>query len=353
MMLLAVAAIADAQIQRKQAIDPPGFMRINVAGKDVSCSPDDQAWIRRALSNYQPPAAPSTMPTELLTRINDRRDDLTRQMVHDLALPSEKFVSPLFDATLVPQLQRLSQFKVPFVYLVTTRNKLKQALLSGWVDARYAYNKATEEITYNDSVQLSTDRSMDDALLWIEFNADDSFEDKSKKLIDGINGDDQNVDMMVWGRGNQMVQLAFGSFIGEKIISSLNLNEQQKWLGYGLASVLAAKYTSDLIGIPYEEILSRTVSDAPNSLIKAEQLDLLNPIPLTSLQPEYREIYEDAFRRRSTQVVDKLLKAGGPDTAPKLLQTLRKKTATDGQGLVKQIEEATKVDVFPDLAPQR
>src|SRR5262245_12097627 len=86
-------------VDRKLAIDRPGFTRVSVNDHEVTCLPEDQAWVRRALSAYKSPAPPSTMPAELVERITAQREALTRQMVQDLALPNAKFIDPVFDTT--------------------------------------------------------------------------------------------------------------------------------------------------------------------------------------------------------------------------------------------------------------
>ena len=79
---------------------------------------------------------PSTMPSDVVDRLNERRDILKARIAGDLSLKDTGLIDQLIDKTMIPQAE-LNELQPPIFYLVTTRDRIKQLLKAGWSDPRF------------------------------------------------------------------------------------------------------------------------------------------------------------------------------------------------------------------------
>jgi hypothetical protein len=79
-------------------------------------------------------------------------------------------------------------------------------------------------------------------------------------------------------------------------------------------------------------------------------INLLKPADLKLMRPEAVGLYLDTLRRKSARAIEYLVEQGGGDGAiAKAVSALRDKKPGDGPALVKEIQDATKVDLTPAL----
>jgi hypothetical protein len=63
-------------------------------------------------------------------------------------------------------------------------------------------------------------------------------------------------------------------------------------------------------------------------------------------------LYEDAFRRRCTWIIDYWLRHADPGSLHKTMVALRANPPANCAALVKTIKDVTNTDLMPELVPQ-
>jgi hypothetical protein len=349
-------SIAAAQTQpattapaRHVVVVPPGFQTIIVRGQTVLAEPDDAAWVRQAVSGLKPLTMPSTMPADLLSHFDANRAKLAAQMSSDLAIADPKTIDQFFNDKLRPMLARFAQLRPPLFYLVTTQARLKQLIQNGWSDPRVYYNRAADKVEVSGVLSLSIAGDADDVLLPMIYEPSDSQEKKIQQLSDEMRISQSSLTQNIADRSIGLTQVAFVGFIARQTIEPLKLKPDQEWLGVGLVGVYSAKYSSPLTGTETAGLMQSMANDDPRNPLRSETIDLLHPTPRDQMRPMAMFAYDDAFRRKSTRVLEKWLKSAGDADVPKLLAALRQNPPSDGAALLKQIQQISGVDLTPEM----
>jgi hypothetical protein len=356
MCLLAAAVSAHAQPPttttapaRHVVTVPPGFQTIIVRGQTLMVEPADAAWVRQATADLKPLTMPSTMPADLLSHFDANRAKLAAQMSGDLAIADPKTVEQFFDEKLRPMLARFAQLHPPLLYLVTTQPRLKQLMQNGWSDPRVYYNRAADKVEISGVLSLSIVGEADDVLLPVIYEPSDSQEKKMQQLSDEMRISQSSLTQTIADRSIALTQVAFVGFIARQTIEPLKLKPDQEWLGVGLVGVYSAKYSSPLTGTDTAGLMQSMASDDPRNPLRSETIDLLHPTPRDQMRPVAVFAYDDAFRRKSTRVLEKWLKSASEADVPKLLVALRQNPPSDGAALLKQIQQISGVDLTAEM----
>ncbi len=84
---------------------PASFIRVTDGDHTVVCEAADEKWVRTALANVKPATRPSTMPTDVLAKIQSTREEITKQIAADTLLPA-KDINDTYDNLLLPAEKR-------------------------------------------------------------------------------------------------------------------------------------------------------------------------------------------------------------------------------------------------------
>jgi hypothetical protein len=309
--------------------------------------------VRQALESLQPTTMPTTMPSDLLGQLKVSRKQLAAKMAKDLAIGDPAIVEKFFTEKLEPVLTRFDEINPPLYYLVSSREKLKELLKAGWTDPRFYYNRVADSVQYSSAINLTTEGAADDILLPAVFDASDSIEKKHEALTNLIHAAEAGVAQSVSGRSMSVAQLTFVDFIYDQAIKPMSLNQQTEWFGVGLAGVLSSRYVSQLTGINLDMFLRNMTGDDPRNPIRSATIDLLHPTPQSEMRPQAAPFYGDAYRRKAARVVVNWLNKAGDDAIPKTITALKQSKPQDGQTLLKQIQQASGVDLSDDVKPGR
>jgi hypothetical protein len=351
---LSLASIGVAQstapTTRHALVVPPGFNSITESGINAICLPEDEAWVRQTLAKLQPTTRPSTMPSDLLSRAEASRAAITQQIQADLAVADVAKVNALFDEKLLPMLRRFDELRPPIFYMVATREKIRDLLRGGWEDPRFRYNRASDDVVFNMSVNLSIDGPLDDTVLPVIYKPEDSTEQRSASLADTVGVAQAEIVNVISQRSQFLTQMAFVQFISDEVMKELNLSADQAWLALGLSGVLSTKYASPILGVPQEELIGAMTFEHPRNPVKIATIDLLHPTPASELREQIVPIYLDAMRRKSTLIVRDWLEQAGDGASAKVIARLRQDHPADGAALVKLIQELTSVDLAATLS---
>src|SRR5262249_20217400 len=125
---------------------PPGFVRVAVGDRIAFCEPADQAWVKATFVTIPPTTHPTTTATDMSQKLAKIRSIFKAQLVADLALPKPELVDELIDGTILPSLKRIEAVKSPVIYLVCSKQKLKDVMKAGWVNPRYYLNRVADEV---------------------------------------------------------------------------------------------------------------------------------------------------------------------------------------------------------------
>src|SRR5947209_7832742 len=71
---------------RWELVLPPGFVKLSVGDHLAICDAADEPWVKEALSSTTAATRPTTMPADLITRLNSHRPALLKQMTSDFGL---------------------------------------------------------------------------------------------------------------------------------------------------------------------------------------------------------------------------------------------------------------------------
>lgn len=293
------------------------------------------------------------MPSDLIGRFEQQRPVLLRQMTADLALPDDKPAAALLDGHLLPMLKSMEAARPPVVFLVCTKDELKRLLRDGlWQDPRFHFNRVADEVVYNDSMFLSFEQEMDDMVVPVIYKAAMTEAQRQETLVRIVRGTEWGIADEIAVRSQFLLQMGFVRFIMEDVMKPLKLRPDQQWFSIGSAGVLSSKYAGPVMGIPAGELNDRLIWEHPRNPVKAAAIDLLHPMDLKDLRPQYVPLYVEAVRRKSMKVVLDWTAGGNDNFIPRTLTALRKQTPADGTGLMKRVQELTGKDLSGALSAQ-
>jgi hypothetical protein len=332
------------------AVIPPGFHSITVADRTVFCLPSDDDWVRDALGGLQPATRPTTLPSDLITNIQQRRDEITKQAMAELGLTDPKPLNELFDLKLAPLLKDLLAIKPTVYYLVASRPQLIKLLKDGWSDPRYRYLRFANDVAYSFDVNLAIDAKTDDSVMWAELH-DDAPQNRGKALLHTVtdfDGGFLNTLSMLSQLGTRN---EFDELIRTEVTDPLKLPPGLQWFGRAIDMIYAIKYESMLTGASRRDQVANLVGGNPRNPLHSQPLNLLEPIDPASMKPDYVGLYNEALIHKGAGVVAAWIAKGGDGVLAKALPAFRANPPATAADLVKIIQQSTGIDITPALAP--
>jgi hypothetical protein len=348
----APAPTATTQRQRYVAQVPAGFKRVSIEGRELFVQPQDEAWVSQAIQNAPPTTMPTTMPADLIERLQARRGDIARRLAAELAVADPKEVEKYFDESLLPMLRRIDQFRPSLIYLVATPQRIKEIMKAGWRDPAFYYNRAADEVEFSRVLNLSLEDSPDDMVRPIFFEEGWADQRKREELTATMRAIEEQILQGISSRTQEAALSGIVDLINAKVMSPLELKDDQAWLAVGASGVVGARYVSELTGLDEARLLEVMSRVNPRNPIRPQSIDLLHPTNLSDLRPEWLPAYSQAFRARAVAAVRKLAESGGDDAIAKVIAAVRQDRPADGKGLAQLIHQTTGVDLWKELGPQ-
>lgn len=271
-------------------------------------------------------------------------------MAADLAVPEDKVAAFLGDK-LGAELGKMADVKPRIFVLVATQEEVTAAMKAGWADPRFHYNPLADHTFYRPNIRITTDRPMDDAVLWAEVQAKSSPADVADAVVKAYQDTEGEFTSAVSNEAMVLTRNLFIQFVGDNVVTPLKLPPTEQWFGLGLMASMSAKYTSAVTGIGRADLLAPLSVENADNPLKSAPLDLLHPLDPAAIKPQYMPFYIDAMSRKATRVLGKLIEKSGDGVVPKLIAALRDKPPADNDALVKTIQDVTGVDLTTDLLP--
>jgi hypothetical protein len=330
---------------------PAGFKLLTVNGRKAIVESADEAWVTTALGKMPATTKPATQPAAMLDKLRAERENIIRAMMADLATNDPVPLAKDYDTVLTPQLKALDGLRPPVYYLVTAPERLSAIMQAGWEDPRFYYNRAANTVSFNPAGALSSDREMDDLVFPVMYNPKETPEKHGEALTVQITGTEASITASIDLRARMMVGTGFAQLVNNTTFEPLKLKEDQVWLSIGVSTILAAKYTAIVTNQPRLALVQQLIYEHPQHPLKMSAINLLQPADMKNMRPEAVPAYLDTVRRKSARAIQYLVEQGGGDGAiAKAVSILRDKKPADGAALVKEIQDATKVDLTPALA---
>lgn len=328
---------------------PPGFQTATFDGKTLLFEAADKPWVELAMRGFSPATRPTTMPADLLERLAARRTAIIEAYCRDLAVKDGSSLAKYLDGSLTDELKRLRDFRPPVFYLVSTKDRLRDLLCSGqWQDPGFRYNRIADEVMFRNSVALTLDRPMDDAVLAVLYDPADASAQRQERLLRQVRATEDDIVRANSGQSQFMTQIAIGESIMKDVFLPMNFPKDQQWFVYGSTGILSAEYAAEITGSPKTELLMLLAAEIRQNPIKMRTIDLLEPVEVSQLKPQYVAAYLDAYRRKSISVMLKVM-TRSRDKYPQLVESLRQKPCATGTELVARIQQITGVDVSRDV----
>ncbi|HMO26802.1 MAG TPA: hypothetical protein PKB10_11075, partial [Tepidisphaeraceae bacterium] len=275
-------------------VPPPGYVRIEVGSHVVFTDPSDEALVRDALAGMAPPVAPSTAPTDVLTAVTDRRSEIHTLLADRLGQTDSAGFDAWFDETVLPELKKFPAINPEVFYILTTTDQLKAVLRAGWTNPRYYYNRIADEIDFAPGVAMDTDNRAGVTLLPVIVEPDATPEQRAEILRKTITNAESEIQRAVAQRAMFVLQLAIMDYIQTKVFGPIELGEDQKWLGIGVAGVVSAEVIGKLLGVGVEGLVVQMTFEPNNAPVRASGIDLTNLLREEDLRPAYLPHYREA-----------------------------------------------------------
>ncbi len=357
LLLLAAASFAPALAQDVPATAqttvlpryvltlPPGFVQVEGIRGKALCEPADREWVQKALSAADATTRPSTMPSDLLTRLEAAKAKVVAHMAADYAVDDPAPLAKRLDESLTPALRKLQEFVPPLFFLVTTEPRLKEMLKAEqWVSRDFVYNRLADEIAYRKSISLTLDRPMDDTVTAAFYEPADDQAARAAKLARGLDLAHHEVDQVISGRAMFLAHAHMIDTIAQVVFRPLDLPRDQQWLGIGLTGATSGDYAEMVIGSPRIELLLMLCAELRTNPIKTSTINLLDPTDPAAIKRQYATVYADAYRRKCVSVTLRLLDKNRP-ALPDLMRSLRNTPCKSGQELLDRVKQITGVDL--------
>jgi hypothetical protein len=341
---------------RYVATIPPGFVRISGQGafwsRTIFCPKDDASWLADALTPAGPATRPTTMPADLLQQLQAKRQKLIDRISDDLAITPAQATNEL-DQHLLPYVQIMQSMQPSVIFLVTTVVDLRKILHQGWENPQFRFNPdANESVYLGAHVDLAVGRAGDDSVFPVIYRPNEKHEVVTTQLNEHIREDEAVLATDVSVRAQSSLQMQFSNLLDRELVSGLKAKDDQQWFYVGLLGVLPTKWMALLTGGDENQMLIGLERPNPANPLRAAGLDLIHPVAFSSLQPSAIPLYEDAYRRRSTFIVDYWLEHAPPGSLHKTMVGLRANPPADCAALVNIIKSATGANLMPLLVPQ-
>ena len=334
-----------------QAEIPPGYHVLTVGTRQIICEPTDDDWVRTAASAVAPSKRPTTMPSDILAALAQRRSDLTAMVQADFALSDPKAFSDCIDQDLIPQLSKFQALSPAVYYFPITHDKLLALMQNGWTDPRYHYLRFAHQVDYSDGIAISIDHPMDDLVMWVEIKETDSPQARGDALIKGIAEFETQFPVAVSLFGQSGTRNVFADFLLNQEMVPLKLAATEGWFAHSVSELYAIKYATFLTGSSRRGLISVLLRGDPRNPLDWPPLDLVHPLDPGGMWPEYRKIYDNAVIRKGSFVVDSWMNKGGDGVLAKALPALRAGSPQNAADLIKIIQQSTGIDLTPVMLP--
>ncbi|MGD1277726.1 MAG: hypothetical protein ABR964_10950 [Tepidisphaeraceae bacterium] len=358
---LACAAVADAVDQPATApatqpyvphaaVVPPGFHALTAGERTVFCQAEDDDWVRQALARVQPATRPTTMPSDIAAAISQKRQELIRMVMQDMALDDPKTLNDTIDNELLPPLANLESLKLRVFYLPVSQKRLADLMQAGWSDPRFHYIRYAHQVVSDQNWTLSIDRPMDDAVEWIE-TQDDAPDARSGALVKGITHFESGLihaQSLIAQSGTRNV---IDGFIYKNVMQPLKLAPTEQWFYQGVEGVYSVKYATFLTGTSRSLLSSALLLPDPRNPLAWRPLDLVNPLDPAGMKPQFVIIYNEAVRHKAAWVISQWIDQGGDGALAKTLPALRAHPPANAAELIKIIRDSTGIDLTASMSP--
>jgi hypothetical protein len=357
LLAAAIAQADDATTQPAElvvpyvVIVPPGMKLVQVGDRGALCRPEVEDAVHRGLENLSPATRPTTMPTDLLARLADRRSALIAEMKSDLNVP-EDVTTAFLDGKLKKAITDMADIKPRCYIFVGSEDELNAAEKAGWHAPLFYYNRLADRTFFKPQVVISTQAKPDDIVVWAEPTPDESADSVTAAVTKAMHQLDDGLQQNISRSSMGAVDLVFQEFITDNVARPLKLPASEQWFGRGVIMAMAVKYTSEITGIWRTSLQNELAAERGSHFILAAPLDLLNGLDPTSIKPEYVPYYDDAVSRKASRVIESLTAKAGDDSIAKILTALKPGLPPDNLALVALITKITGVDVTNDLLPQ-
>jgi hypothetical protein len=329
---------------RWQMTMPAGFVKVLAGERVAICDPADQTWVKEALPSVVPATKPSTMPADLIGRVNDHRAALVKLIAADFGISDSSKIDQYFDQTIIPDLHKLQDFRPPIFFMPIERQKLKELVKAGWGEPKFYYNRVADDVAFVATVALSTD-GMDDYVMPLIYDPSDPIDLRQKRLRQVATELDASVVARIATQGQATLQQDLIHFIDQTTFAPLQLKNGSEWFGVGIEGIYSARYVGMINDTPPEQIIRFMTRDDSGNPLRAKAIDLLHLTPPAQLRPQYGPFYFDAMRRKSMQVVNDWLTKAPADSTAKVLSAIAQQKPGDGEALVKIIKDVSGVDL--------
>jgi hypothetical protein len=346
---------------RYVAVIPPGFHLLAVAGHEAICMAAADTWVKPGLQQAAPATRPTTMPADILNRLDIRHDALAREMTSDLALTDPKLAAKFLDEVLRPALKKQAGATPRLIFLVATKQQIVDLLKGGWKEPHFHYNPYTGEPSIDQGVRADDEGKWDD-IIW-PFAVNDSHATDAQKqsaLSEVVQRMETNIAATVADKAPETLYSGFQAFVYEEGIAKLHLRLDEQWFNLGVTEVLSCKYVGELWDVPYAQLVGQRSQqlDPRINPVPLANVDALHPMAMQDIQPERQAFYVDALRRKSTAAVNQLVINGHEEAIGQVIAKLRLTAPTsgpatqpaDGAGLVDMIKTLTGVDLTANLS---
>lgn len=329
---------------------PDGFVRVTV-GERAVITPSEQAQAAEAaLRAIEPPELPTTLPADLVARLRDQRGAIIDRIQRDLLIEDRTAIEAFYDEELLPAIVKYEQASLDVAYVWSPRDRLKEALKSGWSNPRFYYNRAADEIMINTRLDLDLEATGEQA--WLPALHDPGATDAQRReiLVKAIRDAERGIAEELASRAQLQVHLSFAQFIDSRLQETLT-KPDQAWLRLGLSGALAAEYAAMASSIDAIAFIRVVVTEPPRTPVHAKNIDLLNPTSLSELREQYVQPYLQGMRRKSTAVVFDWMTQADEGAVSDILRRIQTERPADGAAIVAIIRETTGIDLTEKLKP--
>jgi hypothetical protein len=328
------------------AVVPPGFHVVSEGNRSAFCEPADDDWVKSALQSVPPTTRPTTLPSDLVTSLEQHRADLTSQMVQDLALPDSKTVDHFIDTVLLPDLKKMSEMKPNIYYFPATHDQVVNFLAGGWSDPRFHYLRFANDLTYTANFRLSADGPSDDIVWWVEIHDGDTTATRRDALVTQIKALEAGLADNVNLYSTNQTEHLFEAFIHQNIFLPLKLPERLQWLDFGTSNIFAVQFASIVSGMSRQYWIDQLIG-RPDESRPYLYIDLIDGIDPAQISPQNIPYYDQAILPKGAYVIHSLMLKCGDTALSKVLPAWRAHTPQTPQELIQSVKTATGFDLTP------
>jgi hypothetical protein len=329
---------------------PRGFHVVQVGERLVVCEPADDAWVTAAAQGVASTTRPTTMPSDILDDLKQRRGTIAADMMRDLTLTDQKPIDDFFDGRITTTLTQIQSIKPVVYYLVVTRERAADLLAAGWSDPRFHFIRFAHDLDYSTSVLISATEPMDDLAWWVEIHPGDTVATRGDALQKQIKFAEGGLTEHISLMGKNEVENLFQTFVHDQALKNLKLPHTLDWFDLGVSHIYGIKYAAELTGVS-RQFWTEQLIGTPNHRGNWNRIDLINPVDPAQIRPELVELYMRALMPKGALMIQILIDRGGGDAVlAKALAALRAHTpATPGE-MIKALLDATGVDLTAPAA---